>query len=411
MKDSHIEVLRQFLITQMNHWVLFAVAVAGMGIWNDSQLVLWVWIVCSFLPFLLYFVRLRIEPVFFFLVCHILAGYLLWMLPVEGSQQFFLRLMIVCYLLRSVHLRIRSSSQREAAMLPGFAVGLIVVLLVIVHHQQSSSWDQYFVFITIAYLGLYFIQSFLQHYLHFLTVNESSAGHIPAKEMLRSGMKNAFLFTGAGVLFLLLISGLASLSRGWGQLRGFLLWLLRRLFSLLHLEAGEDEPVMEPPESDMELPEPVWDAASPSMFWVILQRIVMTVMLLVLLCAVAVGIGLVIYYIATRLRGRAKTQETELEEVTDVREKCDKEEIFKVRRRVFLFLSPRERIRRIFQKRVLAGKDRILGARKGSRLELFTAYECAGRLDQEILGVLYDKARYSQEECTMEDVRQLKEES
>lgn len=410
MKEEHIEVLRQFLITQMNHWALFAAAVAGMGIWNDSRPVLWVWMLCSFLPFLLYFVRIKIEPVFLFLVCHILSGGLFWMLPVEGSQQFFLRLMIVGYLLRSAHLRIRSNSQREAGMLPGFAVGLIVALLAFVHHQQSSSWDHYFVLITITYLGLYFIQNFLQHYLHFLTVNESSAGHIPAKEMLRSGMKNAFLFTGAGVLFLLLISGLASLSRGGGALRSLLLWLLRKLFSLLRLENPEEEPVMEPPEVDVELPDPV-QGVEPSMFWVILQRIVLAVMAVVLFCAVIVGIGLVIYYLAARLRRRAKPRETELEEVTDLREKCEKEEVFKVRRKVSLFLPPRERIRRIFKRRVLAGKDQILGARKGSRLEIFTAHECADRLNQETLGLLYEKARYSEEECTMEDVRQLKEEA
>ena len=71
-------------------------------------------------------------------------------------------------------------------------------------------------------------------------------------------------------------------------------------------------------------------------------------------------------------------------------------------------MNPALRIRRRFRKKVLSEEKKIAEAGKKDRMELYTARECSGILENTEMGNLYEKARYSPYECTPEDVKRMK---
>lgn len=321
--------------------------------------------------------------------------------------------MIVGYLFRSCWLRIRTADQKEKGMYPAFAVGIIAVSFMIAGHsglsKKNGTWDIYYIMAAVATLGLFFIKFYLEHYLYFLVVNDSSAGYLPAREIFRSGVKMALLYTAAGVAVLFLTSGMEWLAGLMGKLGNWLLLLLKRLLRGINDEPAEEEIL---PQTGLEAaPPPVLEAAEPSRILVILQQIFLLAVVFLILTAVVLGILFLIHYLLVRFRNKAQTDELVLEEVSDVREKFQEEKPDRRKKSSFDFLKPRERIRRIFKKRVLNGKNEIMKKRKGRFLQYLTARECTDSLEQELLGNLYEKARYSEEECTIQDVRALREET
>lgn len=56
----------------------------------------------------------------------------------------------------------------------------------------------------------------------------------------------------------------------------------------------------------------------------------------------------------------------------------------------------------------MASQDRIASEGKRSDMELYTARECSEILKVPQMGDLYEKARYSPYECTVEDVKNMK---
>ncbi len=58
---------------------------------------------------------------------------------------------------------------------------------------------------------------------------------------------------------------------------------------------------------------------------------------------------------------------------------------------------------------VSAEKEFIASKKKKDTLEWYTARECANIRELSVMADLYEKARYSPSECTMEDVKKMKE--
>lgn len=409
MREKYVNLLQELIITQMNHWPLFTVALAIYIMGGGKTPVMWMWALCSLLPFVLYLIREYLKDRFTFLLTHILSGAVFWILPLSDSMhQTVLKIMVIGYLLRSIQLRIRGGDQKEVGMYAGIGVGMIAFSILFIHQQKGNNWNQYYFFSLIAFVGLHFLRTFIDSYLRFLTVNASSAGYIPKKEMFLNGMRTALIFTGGGVVFLLLLFNFQFFSGIIDRLIEMLVKFLRMLLSKLL-----KEPEAKDPTESWEVPEmpPMTEelAGEQGLFWVILQKIIITVVILSFILAIILGIIVLTRFMIVRLKGNKKEVQEEEEEVKDVREKFNRDELFKRKKRPLSMLDPRERIRKIFQKRVIAGKSKILGSHSSARLEIFTARECADRLEQELLGNLYEKARYSEEECTMDDVRALKE--
>ena len=107
-------------------------------------------------------------------------------------------------------------------------------------------------------------------------------------------------------------------------------------------------------------------------------------------------------------RSDRSVEREEEDNLGDVREKCETDKRKKERKSPFAFLSVRERIRRVYKKDVWARRNFIVKEGDPRALSLMTAKEAGDKLERPALAESYEKARYSNEECTAEDLRRAK---
>lgn len=111
------------------------------------------------------------------------------------------------------------------------------------------------------------------------------------------------------------------------------------------------------------------------------------------------------------LRYKVKNQEQELqsEDAFDLREKCGIEKDTQQKAKgLFSALSPRERVRRLYKKKLAAAAARMEPGDRDS-LELRTAREWERKLSLDGMADLYEQARYSDREITGTDVKKMKD--
>ena len=103
-----------------------------------------------------------------------------------------------------------------------------------------------------------------------------------------------------------------------------------------------------------------------------------------------------------------KKQTKQLQSNEDIREYCGVEKTSQTKKFVFPFWNHREKIRRLYRKKVLQRKQELIGDEDAQQLEYLTAKECCDRLSEQNLKCMYEKARYSAEDISAEDVKLAK---
>ena len=412
LKNQKILLCKEFLIVQMNHWVLFSIAATIQGLVTEGRPDLLSWGLCSLFPYLLFLVRQSSNKILPFVTMHILlaVGMILF-LPAEGVEGILFFAYLAGYVVYSLFLRLQLQTKHrlDKAMVPPVAVGIVAVMFLLQHALGQKEWDGYYVFSLTVFVGMYFIYYFIERYQHFLEINEDSAGPMPEREMFRSGMGLAVIYTVFSVAVMLLTANIGWLSRMMVWLRQGLVGLIRWLVQLLG--NGDGEPI----ENWTTVPEqmqPFMEAVEPEetfWLWELLDKIFMAAFFCFLLVMAVWGLIRLIRFLQERFGRKLKKQEAGLAGSGDIREKCEIVRKKSERKAFFSFLTPGERIRRIYKKRVLEGKELLIGGEEDSgRLNTFTAGECGRLLGAGRMTGIYEKARYSEEKCTAEDVREAK---
>jgi hypothetical protein len=250
-------------------------------------------------------------------------------------------------------------------------------------------------------------------------VNANSTGVMPEKEIFRSGIGFTGIYTFAGILILLAASRLTWLR----TIMQFLLKLVRTVMSFLFSRSSGDE-IMEPvkeleqqviKESDAIAPLP---QSNSSWIWDVIFVIILLIGAAIVLFLLYKALLRIIQAInAASKKKRKALKADELNEIMDVREKLDISKDKNHRRKpgeLFGFLSAQERIRRIYKKKVSQYKpNRLTGSEKQrkddfteERLKFYTAREMEERMETPFAEI-YEKARYSDEECTSKDVKAM----
>ncbi|MDR2043043.1 MAG: hypothetical protein LBQ15_01485 [Clostridium sp.] len=425
-----------FAVTQMNHWALLPLGLTIFGLAGSERWSLLLYGVCGLVPFALSLLRRNISSFFPwkdaflrnvflprrraalrapwedflpFMIVHGCVGVLFWFLPKGGGIPGILltAYLMVC-LARSVFLRLKTDDWMDRPVHPAAAVSLNAVLLFLQHYRGRKDWDGCYLAAMLLFFICYSFHDYLKHYRLFLEFNGSSTGYMPQREMLRSGLGLVFLYSLFGVSVLFLSAGGQWLSAVPTQLGNLLLWLLRRLFALLGNgeeevgaeETGAEEPVdLRQEAMQLEPGESFW-------LWEVLENILLAATVAVLAALAFYGVWKLIRYLMSRFRFRGKQQGVRTETAQEVREKCGIARK-QARPRDFLaFLRPGEQIRRIYKKKVWERRERL--PKEPVLLAAYTAKECAARCDLPGLAALYEKARYSPEECTPEDVRRAR---
>lgn len=402
---------KAFIVTQMNHWIFFTIGITFMGFAGSGKPDILRFGLLSLLPFLLFLIRRYCNKFLAFAGLHIMAAVLMFVL-LKGSMvsTVIFTIYVLGYALASFLLRVHTQDRQESPIMPVVAVAVAGGMLFLQHFQGQKDWDHYYVIALIVFIGLYFVHHYLEHFQRFLMVNDSSTGHIPEQEMFRTGIRLVCLYTVFGVLVLFLSSYIGWLSGLLSPVKDGLLWLVGMFFGLFGTKGEEQEIYSQTEVIRQEEMLPI-EPGKTFWLWQVLEKVFLTVIVCLLAAAVVYGVVQLFLFLRERFRHRLRKKEEELEQGIDVREKVDIIRRSSGKRDFFAFLSPKERIRRIYKKRVLEGKSLLVGEGEFRLLNGYTARECGKRLEAEMLASVYEKARYSGEECTAEDVKAAKNKS
>lgn len=367
---------------------------------------LWLWLLCALPVYALSYARKRCRNFISLCFFHIAALAVVWLLPAEtGVNHGFRVLVCAGFVIYSLYLRLRSEDFSAEPLTLPLAAGISIVSLFLQHYQENTAWDTYYRVSLIAVLALYALILFLRSYEDFLQVNRMSTGKIPFREIFRSGMTSSgtFVLLSGGVL--LLVSQYAWLKPLFVGMREGLRLLLSFLFRLIPEDTSDPEILQETHMvgNDMPLPE----AGEPALFWVILEYAAMVALLAAALFFLWKGAVKLFRYLRAQMQyqtaGSLRNTET-----VDLRERLPENSLFSGKkthsdgRRFSLFPDARERIRRSYRKKINnsgLAKDKV---------PFYTAREALYTLDADSAAQIYEKARYSEEICTEEDVRRMR---
>lgn len=412
MEQEKIIAWTDIVTVQMNHWTFFAILSTISILSGVAAPPVALWLLCMFLPVSFFFIRRYTNGFLIMAGSHILCLALLFQAPAPHVLvKAFLCLYGTGCAVYSFVIRIRSKERLDEPIAPAVAVAVISFSLFVLHYagHTDTGADIYYMGMAVIYLACYFIRYYFQHYLRFLTVNAGSTGYIPRKEIFLSGAKLSAAFTISWMALLLLASNIEWLSWIFASIRKGIVWLRENVFSLLALLLGNDDYTPLPRSTEgggMNQLAILPEAGETSMFWVILEKAVFTVMPLLLIAGICFALFRSIlflkehfakkrYHIAAETNGEAR----------DIREKYEARKEKKPARNLPLFLSPTEKIRRIYKQKIQA-KHKSLAAKGATHpISTYTARECCRLFSEEPLAAVYEKARYSNEICTKEDVR------
>ena len=412
MKDDKVLLIKELVVTQMNYWVLFAIAVTILGVSGSDRPSMWLWLLCGLVPFAFFLCRRYITVIWLFILVHLVPIGLFMLLPSRNSvQKVVLVAAVIVAVVLSFYLRIRTEEQTDSPLHPVLAVGIIVAALFIQNYNGQKEWQAYYVGAVIVFIACYYVQYYIEQFFYFLIANKNSNGNIPEKEILSSGMKMTLLYTGLGVALLILIANVGWLASAVGQIKRLLYWILSLFMSdekretSISMEGAE----VFPEEKEKSLLEQLGLTVETSKVWLVLEWIFIVLLIVGFLALVIFLLRKLILIMRDRFGKGIETQSVVIENGVDVREKCEiKKQSKDGRKKLPIFRNPTERIRAIYHKQVLAGKKQLVGELPDKRLGYLTAKECGDGLNLNILTEVYEKARYSSEESTMDDVRRLK---
>lgn len=414
MKQEKIIAAADILATQLNHWTLFSIAAAA-AVLTGRKPPIALWAFCGLLPILFFLVRRYTNSFLLLAGSHFPCILLLFAAPVPGlGLKIILCLYGIGLAACSFSLRIRTEERLDEIIAPPAAVGIIALTLFLLHFRKYTEADIYFIGITAFYFTCYYIRCYLQNYLIFMSVNATSTGYIPRHKIFAAGIRLSLLCILSGMAAVLLLSNLDWLARIFEILRRGLLWLREQGFFafLASLLAGKEEHFSEPmpdriPASSAGI---YLEPGEPGLFWQILENVIEILVPLFLLGLLLFALYRFIQMIRERfLLKKIFTKDDTGDDDRDIRERYEAKPEKKESepKAFFVFLNPADKIRRIYKQRIGSKKDRLQQNGRGTDqpFESYTARECGNLLREEKLSLLYEKARYSDMECTREDVR------
>lgn len=421
MSLKKIQLICEVLTEQMNHWMLFPIALTIMemtrgqtGMEKPDMLL---WVLCSLFPLLFFVLRThqggkrRIRFLLLSIAAAAAYTFVLVLMPRPLIGRGICAFCGAGYLLHSLILKLKKDVLYTAAIQLPVAV---VLSLVSTFMRHTNQWNHYYTFSLIAVTAMFFIVFYMRQYLDYISLNMSSAGHLPIGEIFRSGTGLAAAYTLLGVMILIISVQHEWLAKLLKPVADFLVQLLRFLLSKIlpkKVAVKEDMPLWEKEPVGIQspqLPEPneaFW-------LWKVLE-VMFTLALLVGMVYVAVRLLLkLLALLQEYLNRRVIRPGTEDPAVSEVREKCDIRSIDGRRQRRALSeaLTNKERVRRLYKRKILSCGAKLIGkdGESRSRLGLSTAREWEERLQAAGMAGIYERARYSRSEVTADDVKRMR---
>lgn len=429
MKQNRIRLIQELLITQINFIVFYPFCMTVSTLFGDivtpTRPSLLVWMLGGLTLLAMYFIRVRAKN---FLVFALLHGLCLGVVLALGqvltpggssTNKIFFIMVAIGYMGYSLYLRLTTEDFEDHCMNMPFAVGFVAVSMFMQHYRNNTEWDYYYKLVLIIVIGFFFLHYYLKEYLNFLIVNSSSTGILPEKEIFGSGLRLSILYTVIGVVILFATSQLTWLKDLLAALKKLTVSIIRYISSLFPKTHKISEAITNETGNGGAMALPI-EQGEPAMIWYVIFGILLVAFVIVIFVAVFMAIRRFIAFVAQRMKkGVAEHSEVSVTGAVDVREKCEIQKSSTRKSKpleLFGFMDAKEKIRRIYKKKAAAYKPSPLMANDPARknyspekLPFYTVREMEFQMDAGAFAEIYEKARYSNEACTPQDVKLMKE--
>lgn len=272
----------------------------------------------------------------------------------------------------------------------------------------------------------YLLEKYLENFLFYVSMNRKSAGVMPEKSIFQSGAAMVGAYSGICVLLLILCSRTPLLSRLSEMVRWIGIRILRLFFGFLSLFGRESGETIQKAEEEVQQMEPMMEMGEigePSVLAEILNQVFITAASLAIIAGIVLFVVWLVRFLIRGFYGRKREKREIVRE--DFTEEEERLEIFKKQRTVklpFIGGTPARRVRRIFKKTVLevwqkeeednpaaicakTARELTAGPQKrGLMAGMEEGQEKPEAWDK--LVSLYERARYTAEELTREDVKE-----
>ena len=429
MKQSKVHIFQEFLTTQINFLIFYPFALTVVTLFRNlepSEIPAFpIWFLGGLIPFGFYLVRQKVHhflPLVLFHGVGVGIYYVLAQFLVSGEHsvsKVFFMLVGIGFTIYSIYLRLMTDSFMDGMVAMPFAVGFVAVAIYAQHYLGNKEWDSYYKLPLIIVLAFYFLNYYLREYSNFLVVNASSTGILPEKEIFHSGMRLTVLYTLIGVVILICTAQYSWLQNILTALKALITKILRFIFSLFPEREQEEITIIQNEivsGQGMELPE----AGEPALFWKIFEVIAVIALMVCLLLVIYFSLRKFFAFVIKMMQKRGIAPKNIVTyEAVDVREKCEIKK--KINRRnspleMLGFLDAKEKIRRIYKKKASGYKpsplmEKSLNQKEFSqeKLGFYTVREMESFMASGEFASIYEKARYSSEPCTAQDVKMMKE--
>lgn len=414
---KYLETATGFLASQLNYIpILFVVLTVYLGILK-LQPNMGKFLLLGLLPFGFYLIRAYANNLVVFFGLHLFWAALPYLLAENVTEKVFYILLAIVFFAISVYFRVAKHQKEDSILFVAMTCILAVVAYFSAVLGRVPKGDEIIVTLAIVYVIFYMLYQYIKGYLSYIKNNEVSNQNIPKTHIFKTSFSALIgfltLFTGFA---LLLVKGnfFADLIYKIGDLiKRFIIWLLS--FAPDAMELGKAEEEKEEAFETMyemgENVEPVYHL--PPEIIELIDNIV-TIGAYVIF---SVFILLITYALFRAIieAFKIKREENE-EEIVLVKEKVtrlekktkskkEKEKVFRADKKI------RKMYEDLIVKKTVAGRtDKKERQAVLKKLHYQTPKEqCRDVGGKEFIRSLYEKARYSSEEISKEEVKQMKE--
>lgn len=408
MKRNNVVMARNLLSLVLNHMLFMVISITGLGIFGKDQPNIVLWGVTGLIPIALFFVRIYVKNFLMFYGIHLGILLITWILPLEQIIKVMLLGNMIVYVILSVRNKMFSKAAKVVLIHPAFFFVVTAIMSLWEIFVRNNKWEAIYIGMTFSYLIIYMVYYFVQSFLRFIELHEKNAANIPEQEMFISGIKQTGVYAAGSVFILWITLNLDWFSKMMRKIGDWIVELLRSFFSQFDFQIVEEaqKPIPEQMEVNVN---GVGGTILPPIALMLIE-VMATIVAIVGVVALVVVATITIYrFLREHFLKIEKEKQVILQSTGDIREQCQFQSEKKERKLFGGFLDNRGRVRKLFRKTVIKQKKKIIGDCESSHLKFVTAKECCERIGADQLQVIYEKARYSAEDISAEDIRKAKE--
>lgn len=400
-----MEKTKAVLAVLNNYIVICSFYILAMSILGNTDISVMGLCLFVIIPFAFYGIRLKVHRFLAFTAVHIavaalwygfigLAGYTL-------LEKILHLAMIVYYILVSYSVKVKTEDKIEGVISPAAIIVMPLVGFALIKRYGTGELKPVIFILLIIYFAFYMANQYVDNYRTFVKVNKISVGRFQSKKLLKLG---SLLIIGYIMLVAVVLTFFMNEEIGNTLAEGLkngLFVILRLLLSLIRdkgevTEVVEEEVVSEATEPMMMLPEL---QSEGGFIAAILEKLIPLVFVVVMVYAVV----LIIKKIRELFRDKDRNVVVESESgVSEITEQLEREASHTWERYLNFGISINARIRKTYYKHVMANKKSI-EQEKHLDISSSTARELV-----EETATCYEKARYSGEDCTAAEYKELK---